>query len=162
MFVPCQSSLFTLVEADAAFGRRKPRSAIGESDIMMTMRVSPQPQLTSTSTGKASIPLTAADKTRASMGGLWKKQDARAMRFLRVRQMGFTETAVWGIYWAGMKTLEQVESDVRLLPPEKQEELRDWLENMLEDQLEFTDEFKAKIERGEQDLREGSSRIRRP
>jgi hypothetical protein len=36
-----------------------------------------------------------------------------------------------------MKTLEQVESDVRQLPPEKQEELRDWLENMLEDQLEF-------------------------
>jgi hypothetical protein len=56
--VPCQSSLFTLVEADAAFGRRKPRSAIGEIDIMMTMIVSPQPQLTSTSTGKASIPLT--------------------------------------------------------------------------------------------------------
>ena len=51
-----------------------------------------------------------------------------------------------------MKTLEQVESDVRMLPPEKQEELRDWLENMLEDQLEFTDEFKAKIERGEQDF----------
>ncbi|MGD1084534.1 MAG: hypothetical protein ABSA47_07255 [Verrucomicrobiota bacterium] len=34
-----------------------------------------------------------------------------------------------------MKTLEQVESDVRRLPPEKQEELRDWLENLLEDQL---------------------------
>jgi hypothetical protein len=61
-----------------------------------------------------------------------------------------------------MKTLEQVESDVRLLPPEKQEELRDWLENMLEDQLEFTDEFKAKIERGEQDIFEGRSRIRKP
>jgi len=61
-----------------------------------------------------------------------------------------------------MKTLEQVESDVRLLPPEKQEELRDWLENMLEDQLEFTDEFKAKIERGEQDLRAGRSRVHKP
>ena len=65
-------------------------------------------------------------------------------------------------YRAGMKTLEQVESDVRMLPPEKQEELRDWLENMLEDQLEFTDEFKTKIERGEQDIREGRSRIRKP
>ena len=49
-----------------------------------------------------------------------------------------------------------------MLPPEKQQELRDWLENMLEDQLEFTDEFKAKIERGEQDLRAGRSRIRKP
>src|SRR5271163_1017036 len=34
----------------------------------MTTIVSPQPELTSTSTGKASMPLTAADKTRASMG----------------------------------------------------------------------------------------------
>lgn len=41
----------------------------------------------------------------------------------------------------------------------KQEELRDWLENLLEDKLEFTDEFKAKIERGEQDLREGRLRL---
>jgi hypothetical protein len=57
-----------------------------------------------------------------------------------------------------MKTLEQVEAAVRMLPPEKQEELRDWLENLLEDQLEFTDKFKAKIERGEQDLREGRTR----
>jgi hypothetical protein len=30
---------------------------------------------------------------------------------------------------------------------------------MLEDELEFTDEFKAKIERGEQDVREGRVRI---
>ena len=61
-----------------------------------------------------------------------------------------------------MKTLEQVEADVRTLPPEKQEELRDWLENLLEDQLELTDEFKAKIERGEVDIREGRSRVRKP
>jgi hypothetical protein len=61
-----------------------------------------------------------------------------------------------------MRTLEQLESDVRKLPPDKQEELRDWLENMLEDQLEHTDEFKAKIERGVQDLRQGRSRIRKP
>ena len=60
-----------------------------------------------------------------------------------------------------MKTLEQVEADVRSLPLEQQEELRDWLENLLEDQLEFTDEFKAKIERGEKDLREGRARVRK-
>ena len=58
-----------------------------------------------------------------------------------------------------MKTLEQVEADVRMLPAEKQEELRDWLENLLEDQLELTDEFKAKIERGEQDLSEPQTKL---
>ena len=35
----------------------------------MATTVSPQPELTSTSTAKASIPLTAADKTRASIRG---------------------------------------------------------------------------------------------
>lgn len=61
-----------------------------------------------------------------------------------------------------MRTLEQVEADVRTLPLEKQEELRDWLENLLEDQLEFTNEFKAKIERGERDIQEGRVRVRKP
>jgi hypothetical protein len=61
-----------------------------------------------------------------------------------------------------MNTLELVEADIRTLPLEKQEELRNWLENLLEDQLEFADEFKAKIERGEQDLNEGRSRVRKP
>jgi len=50
--------------------------------------VSPHPELTSTSTGKASIPLTAADNTRASMGGLWANAGARAMRFYRKPYVG--------------------------------------------------------------------------
>ncbi len=58
-----------------------------------------------------------------------------------------------------MSALEQIEPQVTQLTKADQEALRDWLENMLEDQLEFTDEFKAKIERGEEDLREG--RVRR-
>jgi hypothetical protein len=61
-----------------------------------------------------------------------------------------------------MKTLEQVEADVRMLPLEKQEELREWLENLLEDQLELTDEFKAKVDRGERDIQEGRVRVRKP
>jgi hypothetical protein len=47
----------------------------------ITTVVSPQPELTSTSAGKASMPLTAADKTRANMGEVWAKEGARAMRF---------------------------------------------------------------------------------
>jgi|GEM_PF-1001226 hypothetical protein len=74
---------------------------------------------------------------------------------------------LYGYAWAryhlsGMKTLEEVEADVRMLPLEKQEELRDWLENLLEDQLELTDEFKAKIDRGERDIQEGRVQIRKP
>ncbi|MGO8766819.1 MAG: hypothetical protein ACLQSR_17005 [Limisphaerales bacterium] len=58
-----------------------------------------------------------------------------------------------------MPTLEKIENEVKQLPRTDQEALRDWLENMLEDELEFTDEFKAKIERGERDIREGRVRI---
>ena len=61
-----------------------------------------------------------------------------------------------------MPTLEQIENQVKQLTKAEQEALRDWLENMLEDELEMTDEFKAKIERGEHDIREGRVRIRRP
>jgi hypothetical protein len=34
----------------------------------------------------------------------------------------------------------------------EQEWLLDWLGNIVEDQLEFTDQFKTKMERGEQDI----------
>jgi hypothetical protein len=56
---------------------------------MTTIFVSPQPELTSTSTGQASIPLTAPDKTRASMKGRRANAGARAMRFfLRCGMLG--------------------------------------------------------------------------
>jgi mRNA-degrading endonuclease RelE of RelBE toxin-antitoxin system len=61
-----------------------------------------------------------------------------------------------------MTTLEQVEEQVKQLSKAEQEALLDWLGNMLEDELEFTDEFKEKIERGEQDIREGRVRVRKP
>jgi len=61
-----------------------------------------------------------------------------------------------------MTTLEQVQEQVKQLSKAEQEALLDWLGNMLEDELEFTDEFKEKIERGEQDIREGRVRVRKP
>jgi len=54
-----------------------------------------------------------------------------------------------------MPTLEKIEAEVKQLSKAEQQALRDWLENM----LEFTDEFKAKIERGEQDIKKGRVRI---
>ena len=68
------------------------------------------------------------------------------------------QTAQFGFNY-DMPTLEKIEHEVKQLPKADQEALRDWLENMLEDELEFTDEFKAKIERGERDILEGRVRI---
>jgi mRNA-degrading endonuclease RelE of RelBE toxin-antitoxin system len=61
-----------------------------------------------------------------------------------------------------MKTLEQIESDVRKLSPQEQEQLRDWLENLLEDRMELKDEFKAEIAAGKKDIAEGRYRIHKP
>jgi mRNA-degrading endonuclease RelE of RelBE toxin-antitoxin system len=61
-----------------------------------------------------------------------------------------------------MSALEQIEEQVKRLSKAEREALRDWLENILEDELELTDEFKAKIEQGEKDIREGRVRVRKP
>jgi mRNA-degrading endonuclease RelE of RelBE toxin-antitoxin system len=58
-----------------------------------------------------------------------------------------------------MQSLERIEDEVKQLSKAEQEALRDWLENMLEDELEFTDEFKAKIERAKRDIAEGRGRV---
>ena len=61
-----------------------------------------------------------------------------------------------------MSTLAEVESAVLKFTPEEQEQLRDWLENLIEDRLEMTDEFKAKIEAGKADIATGRVRVRQP
>jgi len=61
-----------------------------------------------------------------------------------------------------MKTLQQIENEVRKLSPQEQEQLRDWLENLLEDRLELRDQFKAEIEAGKKDIAEGRYRIHKP
>ena len=58
-----------------------------------------------------------------------------------------------------MPTLDKIENEVKQLSKADPAALRDWLENILEDELEFTDEFKAKIARGEQDIQAGRVRI---
>ena len=62
-----------------------------------------------------------------------------------------------------MSSVQEIEKAIRQLSPEEMKQVRDWLENVLEDQLEFTDEFKAQIERSEREMAAGvRSRIRQP
>jgi hypothetical protein len=60
-----------------------------------------------------------------------------------------------------MNSLEQVEDAVLKLRPHEQEELRDWLENLLEDRLEMTEAFKEEIAAAKADIAAGRGRIRR-
>ena len=61
-----------------------------------------------------------------------------------------------------MSSLEKVEEAVLRLHPREQQELRDWLENLLEDRLEMTEAFKEEIAAGKADIAAGRVRIRKP
>jgi hypothetical protein len=61
-----------------------------------------------------------------------------------------------------MSTLAEVESAVLNFTPEEQEQLREWLENLIEDRLEMTEEFKAEIEDGKTDIAAGRVRVQHP
>jgi len=61
-----------------------------------------------------------------------------------------------------MSKIEKIEADLRALSVQELEEVRDWLEAFLEDQLQVTEEFKASIERGRRDIAEDRVRVRKP
>ncbi len=58
-----------------------------------------------------------------------------------------------------MSSVQEIESAIENLPRTQMREIHTWLEEMLEDELELKDDFKASIERGQQDLLAG--RVRR-
>ncbi len=58
-----------------------------------------------------------------------------------------------------MSTVQEIETAIRQLPREQKRELQDRWDDLFEDGLEFTEEFKASIECGKRDLAEG--RVRR-
>lgn len=59
-----------------------------------------------------------------------------------------------------MSTVLEIESAIRRLSREELRHIQDLLDEILEDNLEFTDEFKASIERGKRDLAEGRVRVK--
>ncbi len=59
-----------------------------------------------------------------------------------------------------MSTIQEIERAIEALPRGEVQALRDWLENYLEDELQITDEFRAKIERSEQEMADGKGRTR--
>jgi hypothetical protein len=61
-----------------------------------------------------------------------------------------------------MRTVAEIESAITRLPLKETEELREWLEQWLEDQMEMTPDFEASIERGKADLSAGRSRVGPP
>ena len=62
-----------------------------------------------------------------------------------------------------MSTVKEVESALARLSLQDLQAVRDWLDDFIEDQLEVSDEFKAKIHRAQQEIATGVySRVRQP
>ena len=61
-----------------------------------------------------------------------------------------------------MSTVAEIETAITTLTTSEAEELREWLEQWLEDQREMTPEFLASVERGKADLAEGRARVVKP
>jgi hypothetical protein len=58
-----------------------------------------------------------------------------------------------------MTGVQEIERAIRSLPRSEVERLHNWLEDYLEDQLEISDEFHAKIDRGQRDISDGHVRV---
>lgn len=62
-----------------------------------------------------------------------------------------------------MSGVKEIESALSNLSLEEKQAVRDWLDDLIEDQLEISDEFKAKVERAKQEIAAGvHSRVRQP
>jgi hypothetical protein len=58
-------------------------------------------------------------------------------------------------------SLAKIKNAILLMTRSEQKHLRDFLENILEDRLELTDEFKADIQSGKADIAAGRVRVRK-
>ena len=62
-----------------------------------------------------------------------------------------------------MSKVEQMEIELRKLSQPELRQIREWLDDVIEDELEFTPEFEESIRRSERDLAEGKgTRVREP
>ena len=62
-----------------------------------------------------------------------------------------------------MSTVKEIESALAKLSVEDLQAVRDWLDDFIEDQLDVSDEFKAKIQRAGTEIAQGvHSRVRKP
>ena len=59
--------------------------------------------------------------------------------------------------------VQLMEAELRKLSQAELRQIRDWLDDMIEDELEFTPEFERSIQRAERDMAEGrTARVREP
>jgi len=61
-----------------------------------------------------------------------------------------------------MSTVQEIQAAIPKLSAKELEELKEWLEDYFEDQLELTDEIKAKLDESRAQIAAGQYRTRQP
>ena len=62
-----------------------------------------------------------------------------------------------------MSKVEQIESELQKLSVAELQRVRDWLDDFVEDRMEFTPEFESAIQQSEREMNSGvRPRVRRP
>jgi hypothetical protein len=67
-----------------------------------------------------------------------------------------------GGYLAAMSTVQEIEAAIPRLSRAQVEELRAWIDDFLEDQLELKDEVKAKLDQSRSEITAGNYTTRQP
>jgi len=65
-------------------------------------------------------------------------------------------------YLGAMSTVQEIEAAIPRLTRAEIEELRTWIDAFLEDQLELTDEVKAKLDQSRREIAAGNYTTRQP
>jgi hypothetical protein len=61
-----------------------------------------------------------------------------------------------------MSTVQEIQAAIPKLSPKELVDLKEWLDDFLEDQLELTDEVKAKLDQSRTEIASGQFRTRQP
>jgi hypothetical protein len=62
-----------------------------------------------------------------------------------------------------MSKVEQIEAELQSLSPAELKRVRDWLNDFVEDRLEFSEDFEAAIQESEREMAAGlRPRVRKP
>jgi hypothetical protein len=65
-------------------------------------------------------------------------------------------------YFIAMSTVQEIEAAIPRLSRNEVEEVRAWIDDFLEDQLELTDEVKAKLDQSRHEIAKGCCTTRWP
>ena len=95
-------------------------------------------------------------------GGTTSGIEAEGERWREVRLLKL-KFIFGAVTLAGVSKVEQMEKELRKLSQAELHQVRAWLDDLLEDELEFTPEFETAIQASERDMAEGKpTRVREP